>query len=435
MASRFAAGRQRDHLAMPDDEFDRRLGAIETAFGADWLATSDTSLGKLWRRKDAAAVNQLCLLGDAIAGLEGIDPNWVADHVKKIKSTDANSRRGSLFELMGVSLFHRPPQTVRPTTRNHPGYDAVVTTADGATADISLKSYGASAHEQEFTKQAKLTEEAILRVFKERGHGGVLFAIANAYPSTADWNQLRDALPTLTSGQSASVGVWAVKLDNTLPQKFGPYSKQQISYQLFFGAPFHQNESKNLSDKFDGAFANATKHAETSPNGVRVVLMRVPETMSLPACDGWAKDYLKSNPASPIDAIFLYQLAVVDQPNGSSVMGHSLMVSDTPRFAAWRSAVTPPRGLVMNLAVGIGIAPSRVLITNGPTNAVYQDGYHYQRGEFFTAYPHDPNRPTNVVLRNLASGIFQHAVIIYPNGTEQLLGGHFPPTKDITLFE
>ncbi|MCP3473816.1 hypothetical protein NLM33_26225 [Bradyrhizobium sp. CCGUVB1N3] len=103
MASRFAAGRQRDHLAMSDDEFDRRLGANETAFGADWLSTSDTSLARLWQRKDGMAVNQLCLLGDAISGLEGIDPNWVADHVKKIKSTDANSRRGSLFELMGVN--------------------------------------------------------------------------------------------------------------------------------------------------------------------------------------------------------------------------------------------------------------------------------------------------------------------------------------------
>jgi hypothetical protein len=337
--------------------------------------------------------------------------------------------------LLGVNLFRQPPQTVKPTTRNHPGYDAIVTTADGATADVSLKSYGTSAHEQEFTRQPKSTEETILRLFKERSHSGVLFAIANTYPSTADWQQLCDALPSLTPAQSTSVGVWAVKLDNALPPQFGPYSKHQISYQLFFGAPFHQNERKNLSDKFDGAFANATKHAKNSPNSVRVVLMRVPETMSLPSCDQWAKDYLSNNPASPIDAILLYQLAVIDQPDGSSVMGHSLMVSDTPRFAAWRTAATPPRGLMMNLAVGTGMSPSRLLITNGPTNATFQDGYHYQRGEFFTAYPHDPNRPTNAVLRNLASGIFQHAVLVYPDGTEQLIGGHFPSTKEITLFE
>jgi len=251
--------------------------------------------------------------------------------------------------------------------------------------------------------------------------------------SAEDWQQLRDALSSLGSGRQ-TIGVWIVLFDDTLPSKFGPYSKHQISYQIFFSAPFHKNESKNLSDKFDDAFANATKHAKPS-NSVRVVLMRVPETMALPACDQWAKDYLSNNSASPIDAILLYQLALIDQPDDSSIMGHSLMISDTPRFSAWRAAATPPRGLVINRAVGIEILPSRVLITNGPTNADFRDGYHYQRGEYFTAYPFDPNRPTNVVLRNISSGIFQYAVIVLPDGTEQLLAGHFPPTKEITLFE
>jgi hypothetical protein len=110
MTSRFAAWRQRGHLSMSDQEFDRRLGAIESAFGANWLSTGDTGLAKLWQRKDGAAVNQLCLLGDAIAGLNGIDPKWVADHVKKIKGTDANSRRGSSSNCWGSIYFASRPR-------------------------------------------------------------------------------------------------------------------------------------------------------------------------------------------------------------------------------------------------------------------------------------------------------------------------------------
>jgi hypothetical protein len=70
MATDYAAGRQRDHLAMSDDEFNRRLAAIEAAFGVEWLTTSVAALSMLWQRKDGFAVNQLCLVGDAIAGFK-----------------------------------------------------------------------------------------------------------------------------------------------------------------------------------------------------------------------------------------------------------------------------------------------------------------------------------------------------------------------------
>jgi len=124
--------------------------------------------------------------------------------------------------------------------------------------------------------------------------------------------------------------------------------------------------------------------------------------------------------------------SIVDQLDRSSWMEHSFLLSGTPQFETWQKAKT----LSINFAVGIPrTRPSRVLITNGPTKADFRDGYHYQHGEYFTAYPFDPNRPTNSVSRNIASGIFQHAVIVLPDGTEQLLVGHFPPTKEITLFE
>lgn len=433
MTSHYAVGRQRDHLPMTDAEFDRRLGAIERAFDAAWLATADAVLPNLWRRKDAFAVNQLCLFGDAVAGFEAIDPKWLRSHVEKIKGGDANERRGSMFELMGANLFRYPPQDIKPTVRNAPGYDAVLTASDGATADISMKSYGTSAHELNFRKEAARTEDEVRRFFGGRGAGGVFFAIAKDYPSAVDWNELRAAVAGLTEGASCVVGVWAVKRGG-LPPDFAPYSRNQISYQLFLGAPFHRNESKNLSDKFDSAFANAEKHARQASDHVRLVLMRVPETMSLPACDGWVKDYLARNPETPIDAVMLYQLATIDQPDGTSVIGHSILISKTPRFETWCQARKQKPPLSINLAVGVGSPPSRVQLTNGPSNASFTDGYYYQHGEFYTAYQATQNKPTNALIRNLASGIFQHAVIVDVDGNESVLGGYFPPSKEIALF-
>jgi hypothetical protein len=434
MTTDYAAGRQRNHLPMTDAEFNLRLGAIEAAFGAGWLASSDAALAGLWRRKDAFAVNQLCLLGDAVAGFNAIDAKWVKEHVDKIKGTDANSRRGSMFELLGANLFRQQPQSIRPTKPNNPGYDAVLTASDGGTADISLKSFGASFHETTFREQAARTEESFRRLLAERQQGGVFFAIASDYPTRADWDALREAIPRLERDRSSAVGLWSAKL-GPLPPNFPPYAKKNISYQAFFGAPFHPNENKNLSDKFDTAFANAKKHAVEAPGSVRIVLMRVPEAMSLVACDKWAKDYLANYPASPIDGIYLYQIATIDAPDGTSVIGHAMTISETPRFAKWRNARTPKGPLRINLAVGVGVDPSKVLLANGPMQAEFKEGYHYQRGEFFTAYKVDPNKPTNAWVKNLASGIFQHAAIVHPNGREDVLGGYFPPTKEITLFD
>ena len=43
MATDYKAGRQHTHLAMSDQEFNRRLIAIEQAFGAGWLTKGDAT--------------------------------------------------------------------------------------------------------------------------------------------------------------------------------------------------------------------------------------------------------------------------------------------------------------------------------------------------------------------------------------------------------
>ena len=64
-----------------------------------------------------------------------------------------------------------------PTRRDNPGYDFLLTMPDGATADLSLKSYGISYHEASFRQEASKTEEVFLSLLRERGSlGAVLMA-------------------------------------------------------------------------------------------------------------------------------------------------------------------------------------------------------------------------------------------------------------------
>jgi hypothetical protein len=141
----------------------------------------------------------------------------------------------------------------------------------------------------------------------------MLMAIANAYPSRADWEGLRSSLATLPLDEPIQQGVWAVKI-GTLPPDYAPYSSEHLSYLFFATSPFHTNEGKNLSDKFDQAVANAERHATSQHDNVRIVLMRIPESMPLITCHRWAKEYLANNRDSPIDGIYPYQLSVVEQP-------------------------------------------------------------------------------------------------------------------------
>lgn len=435
MTEDYRAGRQTVHLNMADDEFHTRMGAVANAFGSAWLQQGDHPLQALWQRKDCFAVNQLCLLGDAIAGLKPIDPRWVDDRIEKIKGSNINTRRGFMFKLLGVNLFRHSPQVIRPTKLSAPGYDAVLSLPDGGQVDFSLKGFGTSSHEEAFRKQAASTEQAFTNTMKARQFkGAVLMAIANAYPAASDWGSLRAALPVLPHGQAAPAGIWAVKIA-ALPLEFGPYSDHHFSYQVFMSGPFHANESKNLFDKFDDAAINARKHAATKKDNVRVVLLRVPETISLLSCTRWTQEYIANNPGGPIDGVYLYQLTVVDQPDGSSVMSHAFSFTETPNFQTWRSPPGRPRRvLAMNIAVGVPTKPTRRQIIGGPANLQFEDGYFYQKGDFYTLQIVDPKKPTNAIVKNLASGIFQHAVFQFRDG-HFTIGGHFPPLKEITLFD
>jgi hypothetical protein len=437
------AHRQTAHLAaMGDAEINRRLEALATSFGKDWLeADGGHPLQKLWARGDALATNQLVLVGDAIFLLTATNGKWVADQVRDIKQGNDNARRGAMFELLALSMLKAP--TVVPTPRNHPGYDAVLVMADNASLLVSLKSYGKSVHEQSFEAECETTERVFTQALTTLKVSGLsLRVVAKIYPRANHWQALRQAIPSILAQPNHvrealhPIGdTWAIAIGG-VPTEVLPLSDKHLSYQVVFLAPFHQNESKNLTDKLDAAAANARKHAgATSEKDARAVLVRLPETISLKVCSEWAQHYVAEHPNGPLDLVLLYQPTVADTADGRTVIDHAFVSCQTSTYATW---MRPGRNFGIEVLVGqISNGTSRRLVVDGtvPDAPEIDEMYLYQRGEFYTVFEQKPNGTAEGHLDNLASGIVRHAVFRMASGDEAVLSGVFPAKKALSLFD
>jgi len=88
----------------------------------------------------------------------------------------------------------------------------------------------------------------------------------------------------------------------------------------------------------------------------------------------------------------------------------------------------------MEIAVGVPVLPSSRLLVGGPAPINLDEAYAFQKGDLYTLHVVDPNKPTNAPIRNVASGIFQHAVLRNSDGS-MTLSGKFAPLKEISLFD
>jgi hypothetical protein len=367
-----------------------------------------------------------------------IDSKWVREQIRRIKGGDQNGRRGAMFELLGLNLLGA--SSVKPTSPNYPGYDAVITVPDGAKLLVSLKSYGTSTHEETFRTESAATERTFLAAVQPlRISGLTLRAIAQKYPSLTDWKMMRHALPLILGqtnngcGQIHPVGeTWALAVIPNPPPEVLPLSRTHLSYQVIFLAPYHNNESKNLFYKLDDAAANARKHANVaSEESARAVMVRLPETISFETCRECAQHYVDENSEGPIDSVMLYQPTVVDQSDNTNIIDHAFFQCGTARYSTW---VRPERMINISTMVGKFSGGTRRQLTRGWNLPDISQMYNYQHGEFYTVHDWKPNVPITFDINYLATGIFQHAVVKNESG-EIVLAGIFPPQKALSLFD
>jgi hypothetical protein len=223
---------------------------------------------------------------------------------------------------------------------------------------------------------------------------------------------------------------------NKLPAEFGPYSDRFFSHQVFVLAPFHANESKNIFDKIRGRLRQCPQAREVAAQRCCADSSDSYSRNDFVVCDQWTKGCVRNLDQGLIDGIYLYQLAVADLQNGHSAITHTFAVTQLPSFSGVAfTARWGQRGFTIDYPVGVvSMQPTRWLLLGGPAPIELDNGYVYQRGELFRLCRHDPFRPTNVNMTNVASGIVKRAVLELSGG-EHILQGIFPPVTEITLID
>ena len=178
-------------------ELNARLDAVATRFGVQWLALDHGNpVQALWSRKDADSTNELLLLGDAIVNLSAADTAWVTRQIDDIKGGDAGTRAGALFELLGLNLFSQAGQRVVPAPAGNPGYDASVVFGDGSSLMLSIKNHGISRRESDFRVSAEQAKDVFVAACEARRQRAFLRIATTKYPTEADWDRLRNDIPT-----------------------------------------------------------------------------------------------------------------------------------------------------------------------------------------------------------------------------------------------
>lgn len=424
------------HLDRDEAEIDKLFEAVRECFGQAWLdQQASSTVGALWHRRDPSATNQLVILGAAVQWAASTHPSWLRRHTKTLKSRDANERKGAMLELLAMHLLHRTGTGVSPTPQNFPGYDAVLTFADGAELALSIKNYGRSAHERLFQREAQITENAFTAALKAGGRNGLMLtAWAEAYPTDAEWRELRSALPAIVSQGPLAPGVWTrgrwmVGLVDT-PAKMLPISRKHLSHQVLIAVPFHANESKNLLDKLEGAAANARRHSQPRPGRARAVLVRIPESLPPKAFVAWCETYLKDHANGPIDMVIVYQVANINDGE-STGLHHTIIPQVAASYVDW---LAKGRVLITEPEVGTaGMTASRLHIAGLPDGAL--DGaYVHQSGTWHRLALTHPDGAIRGDLSSPAPGVNVRSVVRMPQG-EFVIEGLFPPDGAVTLFD
>ena len=142
----YLAHRQNLISEVPVAELNGYLATLATEFGQDWLERDDRNpIQILWKRRDGLATNELLLLGQAVRTLMKANAAWTRRQVKRMRSTEAGTRAGAIFEVFGLNLFATPTQAIEPAKESNPGYDGRVVLEDGSSLILSLKNHGISA--------------------------------------------------------------------------------------------------------------------------------------------------------------------------------------------------------------------------------------------------------------------------------------------------
>ncbi|MGO9005906.1 MAG: hypothetical protein ACLQB4_09105 [Beijerinckiaceae bacterium] len=391
-------------------------------FGMDWLtAEGDNPLQKLWKCRDALATNELLNFGDAIENFEKVDTDWLAEQIDKVKNGDEGNRAGAIFELLGLNVFLFAGNTVIPSKSSNPGYDGIVELPNQSSLLVSIKNHGMTSHERFFQKNAtELDKQFQSWLQRHSAPGTELRVNTDKHLDSAAWVDVKTDVKNILDGQLSGTARQYIPKGKAqiilkdISSEYHPLGRRNISSITFIAAKAHKNEQDKFLEDIRKGCSNLVKHTKSKPDSACPVLfVRLCAGASVKNCKDWADDYFKEYPKERVGLIILYQAAVVNSKESTSLTHYVLPIMG-PQYTKWANPPNLPARRLPNMGVLVGViiheASRKVILADGGQQIEMDGMYSYQRGDIYRFYRMEGGS-IQANLSNPAPGIKIHAEI------------------------
>jgi hypothetical protein len=409
------------------------LKTVEEKCGATWLMDQSKThpLRELWGRIDFIALQELFIIGDSIRLIETIDPAWIADALVHIMSFEKNNRVGYMFEIVIIAAMMRAGHHVIPAPPNNEAYDVDAGLPTTGTGRVSIKNFGANSKEAEFRRESKAishTVRCIAETRKPKWFG--IFANCEAYPTSRDWNDLKQILAaTQTDNTIVNQGIWSV-LFMPPPVASNELSTSATSYSTLITAVHGKNESKNFLDSIENGSQKLNAHAQSyGPNVQPILMVRLSENADITTYKLWAENYLQQ-PGINLAGIYLLQTAVTQHPTEDATqISNNIDV-------VWRNGVPGPELRLVLLVGRCSATPSRLVVRLGDKEIPLDGRHMLSDTNVYVAVECDPQNLGDGVSSNIHQipGYVTHGVLRFPDGRELTISPKSSLPSQLTMF-
>lgn len=413
---------------IPQASIESALATVERHFTRQWLTQTPimSPLQQLWQRDELESRLELHWLGSALERLEPIDRAWLADQVHKARGTDANNRRGAIFEIVGLAMFAGEGRELVPAPRNMRGYDGHLTFEDNAKVLLSIKSLGRTRYAREVDELGMRTLQNVRAHADGRGVPwfGVLIE-ATKYITKEDWLRLERTLcANIQNGHTRTPLVQQADPWNILWQPQPDWiSKQIVSSQMTVIVPFHQNEIRIYHDKLEQQIGKVGQQLAGQHANAAIVCARVDDSASIPDLESWAEDYLERHRHGPVDELFFYQPAMLIEREKTS-LSHYIGQFARPQLQRPALRLGVPAGIRLT-------KPSYVRLNSGEP---VTDRYIFQCGDLYRSVGMEAGLPVEANLGVTGMNIRVHAAL-ESGGESAILSSKQSGRGQLQLFE
>ncbi len=404
--------------------------AFERAFSRHWLENGprENRVIETWRRDDFLAGLEVAAVGSAVLDVERVDPGWLEQIARSIRGAKGGEEHGFIFELIACGMLAAGGMQIRPAPKAAPGHDAQLLFQDGYKLRLSFKNFEISNHETTFRKRCELLRLRFCRTVAT-GRPMRLGVQGLVHLDAEDFYALGSSLKSLRAGRSIEVRPGRVSA--VVSQIFAEPGEQafahdRVSDQCIVLCPEHPKEQLRLESKLKNACLNMARHCPRTDNIGNFVLVRLHPAADTSRLEARALKLVREE-VTDVDAIMLYQPAIVRTDDGKSVLVHHVRVVYGPRMDG--------RGNMIRLVPLVGLFSSQpsVIQLHGPSGSLMDltNRYVYQAGDIYHAISVQDG--SQGLLTNRVSGVRSHLIIRSGNSSKELQG-LFPKFDHLRLL-